>query len=119
MQRSSELLNRYLRLSEELFSLDFETAFDKMEKLIEERELILGDLKHLELEERDKKTVALKIMELDRKIQAKFEEQKRELGQKIEQVKKEKGMQSSKRKAFNVYGEKNDLDGNIFFDKLK
>ncbi len=119
MNESSELLRKYLSLSEEILSLDFKKDFDRVEQIIMEREEILEKMKAHELSEDDRHNLGNKIIDLDKKILEKFSNEKDGIKEEIERVKEEKREQGKKKQAFDVYGEHKKVDKNVFFDKLK
>ncbi len=119
MNNSHDLIQGYLSISEEIVSLDFKEEFDKVEKLLLDREEILTSLKEIGLSEEDKKILAEKVIDLDKEILERFNKEKQAIQENLEKVKKEKLEQSNRKKAFNVYGEDKTLEKNVFFDKLK
>ncbi len=119
MNKSSELLRAYLSLSEEILSLDFKVDFDKVEDLIMRREEMLLDMQDFEITEDDKNGIAKKIIDLDKKIISKFNEEKEAIKENIEKIKQEKREQNKRKQAFNTYGEEKNIERNVFFDKLK
>ncbi len=119
MDKSSELLKKYLSISEEILSLDFKIAFDKVENLIIQREDILLEMQKYNISEEDKKGICQKIIVLDKQILNRFNEEKDAIQKNIEKVKQERREQTNRKKAFNMYGEDKSSEKNVFFDKLK
>ncbi len=119
MKESSELLRKYLSLSEEILSLDFKRDFDRVESIIMEREELLKNIGQYELSEDDRHNLGKRIIELDKKILEKFSKEKDGIKDGIERVKEEKREQGKIKQAFDVYGDHKKGDNNVFFDKLK